>query len=91
MADNIIVLNKGAIEKQGPWEDIKQDSTELRKFSFKESAAQEQKLTPQDLIKKNAKEQAEKDAEADLHRRTGDASLYGMKPGKLKRIHTNSI
>lgn len=85
MADNIIVLNKGAIEKQGSWEDIKQDSTELRKFSFKESAEQEQQLASQDLLKKSAKKQAEKDAEADVHRRTGDASLYGTKPRSLKR------
>lgn len=77
MADNIIVLNKGAIEKQGSWEDIKQDSVELRKFSFKESEQQEQQLAPQDLIKRSARAQAEKDAEADIHRRTGDASLYG--------------
>lgn len=86
MADNIIVLNKGAIEKQGPWEEIIQDSIELRKFSFKESVEQDQQLAPQDLVKKSAKEQAEKDAEADLHRRTGDTSLYGMKPRILKRL-----
>lgn len=77
MADNIIVLNNGAIEKQGPWEDIKQDPTELRKFSFREPVEHAQQVTPQDWIKKSAKDQAEKDAEADLHRRTGDASLYG--------------
>ncbi|KAJ6786175.1 hypothetical protein PWT90_00737 [Aphanocladium album] len=69
-ADHIILLEEGKISQQGTAKDVSPHVNDLRKFNLQHDPL------PTEAPTRLAKKQAERDAETDLHRQTGDLSLY---------------
>lgn len=74
LADQIILIENGRIEQQGKWFTMQNRTLEMQKFSFHET--EEPTEAAARIMKQKAKAQADEDAEQDLHRTTGDISLY---------------
>ncbi|KAJ6439348.1 ABC multidrug transporter [Purpureocillium lavendulum] len=76
LADQVALLDGGKLQCVGSCQDLKTHFTEIRKFTFgadrEKSGAERRRQTPQE----QAKILKNHDAELDLHRKTGDLSLY---------------
>ncbi|KAJ3496303.1 hypothetical protein NLG97_g2757 [Lecanicillium saksenae] len=70
LADHVVLLEDGKISQQGTAESVRPYVNELRKFNVQHDPP------PHEAPTRLAKKQAEKDAENDLYRQTGDFSLY---------------
>lgn len=78
LADQIALLDEGQIKSIGSWQDFQGQLTEIRKFTFDGNDTEKAHVVHGESPQEQAKALRNRDAQQDLHRKTGDFSLYGM-------------
>ncbi|KAK4088636.1 hypothetical protein Purlil1_7187 [Purpureocillium lilacinum] len=77
LADQIALLDEGQIKSIGSWQDFQGQLTEIRKFTFDGNDTEKAHVVHGESPQEQAKALRNRDAQQDLHRKTGDFSLYG--------------
>ncbi|OAQ88974.1 ABC multidrug transporter [Purpureocillium lilacinum] len=76
LADQIALLDEGQIKSIGSWQDFQGQLTEIRKFTFDGNDTEKAHVVHGESPQEQAKALRNRDAQQDLHRKTGDFSLY---------------